>query len=154
MKTRKRSRSGQSRKRLRAVGNGVAERPTSPPRTFYDPIRKCVVDSKGNTVTLAPVEPTVEHVLAAQRAQDMTRHPAALAAEMQLDACEEADEATVLHLAAVAGVTVAVLEGMRNDYRRTTVDGRAKQAACPTHAPGRKRCWKCPHWDFTDDTPF
>lgn len=134
-----------------------------PTTTYYDPVRKCVVDARGNTVTLA-----------VERPRPLTQYPAPLVPKEHLArltdqrllyACETATLATVEGLAKVANSTVADLEWRRRSWQNPprmagvpipeTWCGSHARQAITTVPTDRRLCLSCPLWTANPDvSPF
>lgn len=105
--------------------------------TVYDPATKTVRDAKGNDVTHRA--PTLA---------ELSEMPGPLAVLDRLYECEEADEQTIALLANLANCSIATLETKRHDWKEPP-------ATCPSRVrENRRRCWKCPRWKETNETPF
>lgn len=105
--------------------------------TVYDPTTKTVTGKDGIAVAVGPV--TLAQLSALPGPFAMLDRPYV---------CDPADVETILMLSRVAGTTVAALEARRRDHLTPPVD-------CPATTPeNRRRCWKCPRWSETNETPF
>jgi hypothetical protein len=131
-------------------------------RTYYDPVRKIVIDARGNTVTAVfdKALTTMPPVLTREQHVDRFNNMALLYA------CETATPKTVAGLAKVANCSVAELEWRRRSWSSPTMAGvPIAETWCGRHATDdisavpldRRLCLSCPLWlapTNKDASPF